>query len=141
MSETQPKHPFPVTVLMGLVLIFTGMQVLRLWTAIANWSFLNSLPLNIPPAYFVASGLLWAAVGIAILYGLWFRKSWARGVTLIGSLAFAAAHWLDRLFLQERGPQSANMPFDLLVTVLLLTFVFVTMALPQSRALFGEKNG
>ena len=135
------RRPFPVTVLSGLVLIFTGMQVLRVWMAVANWTFLNSLPLNISPAYFVVSGLVWSAAGIAMLFGLVLRKKWARPFTFIGALAFAAVHWLDRLFLQERGPQAANMPFDLLMTILLLTFVFVTFALPQSRVYLGAKHG
>jgi hypothetical protein len=141
MPSNPIKRPFPVTVLIGLVLIFTGMQILRVWTALAHWSFLNSLPLSVPTAYFVISGLVWSVVGIGVSFGLMWRKAWTRRAVLIVSVAFATVHWFERLVLQEEGPQSANMPFDLLMTVLLLTFVFVTMALPQARATFGAKNG
>ncbi|HSS95704.1 MAG TPA: hypothetical protein VLK33_01670 [Terriglobales bacterium] len=117
------------------------MQILRVATAIANWSFISNLPLNVPPTFFVFSGLVWSVAGIGLLAGFWMKKPWIRKATIGCGLAYTAFHWLDRFFLQEPGPQSANMPFDLLVTVLLLIFVITTMALPQSRAYFGAEHG
>jgi hypothetical protein len=128
------KRPFFVTALIALVLTFTGMQILRVWTAAASWQFLNSLPLNISPAYFVVSGLFWSLAGITLAWALWRRKAWAPWGARISALGFALAYWADRLFLQTKGPQSINEPFDLLLTVLLLAFVFAALALPQVRA-------
>ncbi len=136
-----PKRPFSVTALLVLVLMFTGMQILRVWSAIDSWDFLSSLPLSVPPLYFVLSGLFWAIAGASLLWGLWRREVWARRAMLGAAVAFGAVHWLDRLFLQPTGPQASNRAYDLLLTLILLATVWLSVALPQARAYFGAKNG
>ncbi len=141
MMSKAPKRPVSVTAILVLVLTFTGMQILRVWSAIASWDFLSSLPLSVSPLYFLLSGLFWAIVGGALVWGLWLRKPWAPRATIALAVAFAIAHWLDRLFLQASGPQSGNQGFDFLLTLVLLATVWLNVALPQVRAYFGAKNG
>lgn len=141
MTANSAKRPRSVTVLLGLVLIFTGIQILRVWSAIASWNFLTKLPLSVPPAYFVVSGAVWTAIGAALFWALWRRETWAPRVTQYATMAFTVAYWGDKLFLQAKGPQSGNEPFDVLLTALLLAAVFTALAFPQARAYFGERHG
>lgn len=133
----KPKRPLGVTCVLGLVLMFTGIQLLRLWVALASWNFLTSLPLRVPPAFFIVSGLACAVVGVWLANGLWTAKIWAPRAMRIAAFSFAAFHWFDRLVLQVAGPQSANWPFDALLTAILLASVLTVLALPQARAYFG----
>jgi hypothetical protein len=134
MAANMAKRPLSVTALLVLVLTFTGMQILRVWSALASWQYLNSLPLSVSPAYIVVSGLFWGLAGITLAWALWRRKAWAPWGARIVALVFALAYWADRLFLQAKGPQSGNEPFDLLLTALLLAVVFAALPLPRTRA-------
>lgn len=133
------KRPFAVTCLIGLVLTLTGLQAFKLWAVLSSWDYLNSLPLKIPPALLGLSAAAWLALGLALAWGLWRAKAWAPPATRWAALAFAAVHWLDRLFLQAGESQSSNWPFDLVLSAALLASVFSILALPNARAYFGDK--
>ncbi len=135
-----PKRPFAVTCLMGLVLTLTGLQALGLWGVLSSWDYLYSLPLNIPPVYLGLSAAIWLTIGATLVWGLWRAKEWAPKATRWASMSFVAVHWLDRLFLQAKGPQSSSWPFDLLLSSVLLISVIGILALPKARVYFGETH-
>jgi hypothetical protein len=141
MSAARPKRPFGVTVLLGLVLMFTGLQLLRAWVAVANWGSLQSLPLQIDPLYFPVSGLVWAAAGAVVTFALWTGKRWAPRVASWGAAAFAAFFWFDHLWLQQPGPQGSNLPFLAVVTLALLGSIFGILAPANMQAYFGVNDG
>lgn len=141
MSSSEPANrPFGVTALLGLVLMFTVLQILRSWAALANWEFLSSLPLNVPPVYLLATGILWAAVGVWTAFGLAWRKDWAPGWLRAGAAGYALFYWADRLLLQQPGPQSSNLVFAAALSALLLGSIFAVLALPQARAYYGGET-
>ena len=137
----RPKRPFAVTCLVALVLTLTGVQILRAWTMLANWDFLSSLPLSVPPIYLLLSALFWGTLGVFLALGVWGGCSWAPKSGRWAALAFAFFGWLDRVILQANGPQHVNWPFNLFLTGLLLVSVFAVFSLPEAQAYFGEKNG
>ena len=122
------------------MLIFTGLQWLRLAGALADWAFLASLPLRVPVAYLALSGLVWGLVGTAILWGLALRRAWAPRATRLAFVVYALYYWLDRLWLAAKGPQNANWPFAFLITVIALAWVFPLFSLTGVRAYFGVKH-
>lgn len=133
------RRSFGVTVLVGLVLMFTGLQVLRVWASIANWDFLVSVPLRINPLYFVLSGAVWATVGGWLAAALWSGRHWTPEVLQAATLAYAAFHWVDRLWLQARGPQSSNMTFEAVLTFLLVGLIFGILAPAGMRKYFRSE--
>jgi hypothetical protein len=138
-AKQTPKRPFGVTVLLGLVLTFTGLQILRVWVSVANWDFLNSLPLQINPLFFIISGLFWAAVGAMLATGLWTRRRGARLGVLLATLGYVAFHWADRLWLQARGPQSSNLVFDAVLSVVMVVFIAGMLAPASMRNYFRSE--
>ena len=133
------KRPFAVTTLFELVLMFTGLQALRLWGVLTSWDFLSSLPLSVSPVLLGLSAAFWVALGLPLAWGIWSARGWAPRATRWAGIAFVTVHWLDRLILQIKGPQSVNWPFDLLMSAMLLISVIAILALPKARVYFGEK--
>lgn len=133
------KRPFGVTVLVGLVLMFTGLQILRVWASIATWDFLASLPLRVSPLYFVLSGTVWAGISGWLLAGLWSGKHWAPRALQVAVLAYVSFHWVDRIWLQARGPQSSNMTFEAVLTFLLVGLIFGMLAPASMREYFRSE--
>jgi hypothetical protein len=115
------------------------LQILRVWVSVANWDFLSSLPLRISPLFFIISGLVWAAAGALVAAGLWTRRPWARSATLVASLAYAAFHWIDRIWLQARGPQAGNMVFEAVLSVVMVTFIAGMLAPVSMRNYFRSE--
>ncbi len=139
MHKSAPANrPRGVTVLLALVLMFTGLQILRLGTALRSWQLLNSLPLTMPPLYFVLSGAVWALAGAATAYGLARPTAWGRGAAQALALGYGAFFWADRLLAQVRGPQDSNWPFLAALGLLLLGSCFAILASPASKAYFME---
>jgi peptidoglycan/LPS O-acetylase OafA/YrhL len=137
---TTQKRPFAVTCLIGLVLTLSGLQALRLWVVLSSWDYLISLPLTITPIYFAVSTLVWLALGGSLVWGLWRAKAWAPRIICWAVIAFTAVHWLDRLFLQAKGSQNSNWPFDLILSLVLVASVFAVLSLPKVRVYFGEPH-
>jgi len=120
--------------------MFTGLQILRVWAAIRSWDVLMSLPMQVPPAYLLASGALWAALGGGLLYGLALRKAWAPRLARWGSLAYAVFFWADRLLLQARGPHNSGWMFEAALGLILLGSLFAIMASPDAKAYYDERH-
>ncbi|UYN91670.1 MAG: hypothetical protein KIT70_09960 [Anaerolineales bacterium] len=137
---TTPNRPWGVTVLIGLVLMFTGLQILRVWAAMRSWDVLTSLPLQVPPAYLLASGALWAALGGGLLYGLALRKAWAPRLARWAGLAYAAFFWADRLLLQAAGPHNSGWMFEAALGLILLGSLFAITASPDAKAYYDERH-
>lgn len=134
------NRPWGVTVLIGLVLMFTALQVARFWAAIKHWDLLASLPLQVSPGYLLASGLLWTAAGAGLLYGLGWRKAWAPRWAQLGAIAYTAYFWIDRLWLQARGPHNSSWVFEAVLGLLLLGSFFAIMASPSARAYYDVRH-
>lgn len=120
--------------------MFTGLQVMRVWAALRSWDVLNSLPLQVPPAYFLASGALWATLGGGLLYGLVLRRAWAPRLARWASVGYAAFFWADRLLLQARGPHNSSWMFEAALGSIVLASVFAIMASPDTKAYYDENT-
>jgi hypothetical protein len=123
---------------MAIVLMFTGMQLLRAWVGFTQWNFILTLPLSVSPLFFVLSGLVWGFLGLWLAFGLRRGSPWARKATMVSALLFAAFAWFDRLVLQAEGPQTTNRPFEIGLTVVLVGVVYAALTLPEARHFFGR---
>jgi hypothetical protein len=149
----KPHRPASVTLVALGVLTIASLRLIRLVLAVLDWDFIGTLP-GISPVYLVLSGLLWAVVGLPAWWGLWNGRSWAPGLTRWSALAYALYDWVERGYLVWRNLYSsgaapastlasdvpANWLFGVIMTVILLAFIFWTLSRPKVRVFFGESN-
>jgi hypothetical protein len=116
--------PFRVTALVWVVLSLTAWNAVRLWTAIAWSARLAEFAPRPGPLYIAVTGAVWTAAGLAVLWAVWKRKTWAPKLLVGAAAAYTAWYWADRLLLQQGR---ANWGFVLAVNLLLLFHVFLSI--------------
>lgn len=114
------KRPFFATLLMIVVLIFTSLNVIRVITSIQSWSFLESLPLQIPVVYLIISGLIWTFLGFFILISLILKKKWSPPLAMTIFIGYPVYFWIDRLIISNWTIDSHQWRFALVATLLTL---------------------
>ena len=131
------KRPVCVTILLWLVLSLTAWSGLRLYSAIRWWSVLDEFASPPGPWYIVISGGIWLMASILLLWGMWQAKAWIRYALLGAGTGFMVWYWSDRLLLQTH---SANWPFILVGTVLVLTLVIVCATHSHTKTFFKQRE-
>jgi hypothetical protein len=129
-------RPLSVTLLIVVVLIFTGLNLLRLILTIQSWNFLASL-LPVSPWYLALTGLVWTFLGCALIWGLWRRLSWAPVATRIVSAIYLLYYWIDRLFVANRWGLEASWPFTLVICLVLFLWILWLLNRRRIRNYFG----
>ena len=135
-ADRPVSRPFSVTLLIGVVLIFTGLNLLRLVLTIQSWQFLDSL-LPISPWYLALTGLVWSLLGCALIWGLWRGLAWAPAAARLISGIYVLYYWIDRLFATHRVGLEASWPFTLVFCLLILIWIFWTFTRRKARNYFG----
>lgn len=140
------KRPWSVTLLAAGVLIITVINLIRLGLSLRYWSFLSSRS-GISPLYLALTGLIWSAVGLVLLWGLWKAKKWTPRLMEAVGLTYALYYWLDHIFLMDRpisGGTSAlhailpiNWQFSAVVTAIGLAFMVWTLSREKVKTYFG----
>jgi hypothetical protein len=117
------KRPFGVTLLLWLVLSLSAWGVVRLLAALRWWDVLNEFGASLSPLYLSISGIGWALIGIALLYGLFSGKPWVRPAIPISILLWLMGYWIERLAFES---PRANLPFAFLISLLLFAVTLVS---------------
>lgn len=136
-TKIENRHqtrPSSVTLLAYGVLSFAGINLLRLYQTVIQWEFLAEL-LPFPPLYLAVSGLVWGAVGLLAVWGLWRGACWAPGFTQLLALAYLIFYWLDRLLL---ATQHTNWLFAIAGSVFGLVLVFWILSRRKAIDFFGR---
>jgi len=137
MTGFRRRLPARTTIALWLVLITTAWSLTRLWSGVIWREVLDQYAPWPGPLYISASGAAWAAAGLALTWGFWRRKGWTPAALLASALGFAGWSWADRLLVQYRV--SANWPFSLVVTVVILGFIASVALDPRNRFYFGKE--
>ena len=132
------SRPVSVTLLAFGVLTIAGLNLIRLFQAIAQRQFIAALVPGLP-FYQAGSGMMWGACGLALAWGLWQGRAWAGRTVIWAALAYLLYDWLDRLMLRK-GASLTSWPFMAVVTALVLGYVFFTLSRPKVRAFFHLKD-
>lgn len=131
--ETRSR-PGRVTLLALGVLSIGGLNLLRCFQAVRQWTFLEAL-LPVSPLYLALSGLFWAVVWLALAWGLWGGRRWAQRFSLLAALFYTLYFWVDRLLLSAEGAGS-NWPFVAGLNVALLVLLGWILFSPRSIDFF-----
>ena len=105
------RRPWRVTLVAWVVFLFAATQAVSAWQAWTQHALLASLPLPVSPAFWVASGVIWAAAATAAACGLWRMHRWGALLTAIGAPLYLST-WVVERWLWGRTPDSVmGLPF------------------------------
>jgi hypothetical protein len=130
------SRPFRVTLLAMGVLTIASLSLLRLVEAVRQWTFLNSLT-GVSPVYQALTGLIWASVGLPLVWGLWRAHARAAKFTPGYLLVFALYYWLDRIWVANHAITLTNWPVTAALTVIGLAYTFWALRTRASKDYFS----
>jgi hypothetical protein len=106
---------------------------LRFAGALHDWYYLVELGVHPSPLTLALGGALWGVLGWAALalIGIRLRGDWNRPLVFLLALAAALAYWVDLLAFTRPAEMLGNLPFALVLTVLLLLYLFILLQLPR----------
>ena len=138
MERDPTKRPFFATILVLVVLIFTSLNVIRSISAIQSWSFLESLPLQIPVIYLILSGLIWAFLGFLLLISYILKKKWTLPLAMIMFIGYPVYYWIDHLLISKWRINDHQWRFALALTILSLILGFWMLNNPKTKNYFSK---
>ena len=129
------KRPFLFKLLSLLLFIFALMGWLRFSQSIYQWQYLVMYQVKPGPLYILISGLL---IGISMSIGLiafWLRKLWSKKFLQITIAIIFIGWWLDYLILTRNPAAFTNLPFRLVGSLVVLSFIYgyLQMTYPKKK--------
>ena len=134
------KIPKSVTWLAVGVLSLWIVYLTRVGSTLQQWDYLSTLPLSVPPAYLLASGLVWSILPLPVLWGLLAGEKWASKAVAGFAILYGLYYWLERWLVESNPLRTTNWPFSLAVTIALLVLVFWILSRKAVKSYFGENN-
>jgi len=135
-SRSARKRPAAVTWLAAGAFSLAAANLSTVVVSLARWPIIASLegsrPAWVPVMFGGGWGLAWLAVG----WGLWRLKPWARPGALILFLAYELAAIGQQFFLSLEAHTRARLPFASGVAILLSGLVAFSLARPRVREAF-----
>lgn len=140
-NNSKTKIFWIVTALVGSVLIFVLVQLIRLSMAIRLSSFIESLSLPISREYLAVSGLIWAAAGL-LSAGLLVRRHAFGPLSLkVIAVIYSLNYWVEQVWLTRSPLRSVNWIFSAALNIFVLLIIFLIFSHPFVRKIFGDHNG
>lgn len=130
-------RPLPVTLLACAVFLFAAMNLVEAWQAWQDRSFMNTLALPLPVAYWIARGGLWASAGLTAALGLWNMKRWGRVLTLWLVPLYLLTWLSERLILGRSRVAELSLPFDLALLGLAVALLLAVLLHPKTADRFS----
>lgn len=115
------KRPFPVTLMLWVVLILITWNLVRLWTSIAWRGILAEFSVGLSPLVGAVIAGIWIVVGVILYWNVWQGKTRAGRLLLGAAAGYTVWYWGERLFFHNPQP---NLWFAGIVNLALLVLVF-----------------
>jgi len=130
------RRPWRVTLVAWVVFLFAATQAVRAWQAWTQRSLLASLTLPVTPAFWIASGVIWAAAAVAAACGLWRMQRWGALLTAIGAPLYLAS-WVAERWLWGRAPDGMmSLPFAIGVHTVGVILILAIILAPATLRRF-----
>jgi sulfite exporter TauE/SafE len=122
---------------LGILVLLLGLGRLgRAGVTLRTATLLPDLPLTIPLEYVVVVSTFWGVSLVICGLGLIRFRPWSRWAAPISVTLYQANSWLDRLLFDASDYAFQTRPRDLVLTALLLAFVWGLLHLPSVRGVF-----
>jgi hypothetical protein len=136
-NSRSQKRPGILTVLSLVVLLIGVSHLFKFIQVLLNLRILQSLPLTVSPVYLAVDGLVWGVSGLILSWSMWTGQTWAGKAGLVLALLFAAAFWIDLIWISEPEQLQTRWLINLVFTALGLSAVFLSLNLANSRIFFS----
>lgn len=140
MDHKTTRRPFGVTLLIGLVLIFASLNIVRTITAFQSWLFLNSLPLQVPVSYLIITGTAWSILSTIVVFSLLTRKKWSLPFAMLIFLGYPLLYWIDRLFFTEWATFANHWKFSLAITIFTVILALWIIKNPKTKNYLNKQR-
>jgi hypothetical protein len=126
-ARQQRKRSFTLTLLAILFIIAAILGWVRAGQTLGQWSYLRSLPLTIPVWYLLATGAIEGLIGLAAAGSVWFQIPRSQPWIMAAAGLYTVLHWGEKALFSAIRSTSTNIPFEAVVTVLLLVFTWAAL--------------
>jgi len=133
------KRPLSVTILILIVLIISVSSLIRLIQTARLWDFVSEV-VYLHPLYLVKNGLVWGFLGVILVWGLWKAERWSVLLAKIGAIAYLIYLWIDRLLIRTYQAGSGIHVYALIISVIVLVWIFWMFSRPNVKDYFGVTN-
>ncbi len=137
--DKKVERPLSVTILALIVLIISVSNLIRLIQTTRLWDFVSEV-VYIHPLYLVISGLVWGFLGVTLVWGLWKAERWSVLLAKIGAIAYLIYLWIDRLLIRTYQAGKGNHVYALIISVIVLVWIFWMFSRPSVKDYFGVTN-
>lgn len=122
---------------LGLLMLVLGLGNLgRTVMALRYAARLPDLPMTVSWSYLAAMGSFWGAIFVVCALGLFRLRVWGQWLALAALTLWQAHIWVNHLLFDASDYALQTHPRDLLLTVLLLAFFWVSLSLGCVRRAF-----
>jgi hypothetical protein len=129
-----------VAVLALLVLALGLANLIRGGVALRYASLLPDLPTTVPMEYLAAMGAFWGVVLTVCAVGLLRFQPWGRWGALAAVTLYEVHVWVNHLLFDASDYARQTRPWELLLTLLLLTIVWGSLSLHSIRRTFSHNS-
>ncbi len=134
MNKNQ-NPPANVTFLVIIVLFISAWNILRVFSAIMNWTVLLEFRANVP--YILGTGLAWAIISIWLSIEMIRQRNHARLFGLFTGGAYFCWYWGDRLLIQTSP--APNITFSLIFSSVSLLLYGIILYAPAIKAYLDKE--
>lgn len=125
------KRSFPLTLLAIFFLTASLLGWVRVFQTIQRWKELHSLPLTVPVWFILVSGGMAGLAGLLAAGILWRRIPRAQAWVMAAASLIALLFWGEKIFFAAARTPGKNLPFEALVTFLLLFYTWAVLRNPD----------
>jgi len=104
-------------------------------------AMLPDLPMTVSWRYLAVSGAFWGVVLITCAIGLVCFRPWSRWFTLAATTVYQVHVWVDHVLFDASDYARQRWAWDLMLTLLLLGFVWGSLNLPRVRRVLSKGEG
>jgi hypothetical protein len=140
-NNSKTKVFWLVTALVGSVLTFVLVQLVRLSMAIQLSSFISSLSLAVSQEYLAVSGAIWMTAGLLSAWLLVRRHTLGPISFRVIAVLYSLNYWVEQVWMTRSPLRTVNWIFSAGLNIFLLLVIFIILSHPFVRKIFGDHNG
>ncbi len=126
-------------ILIVLCLVILFISFISVSGLIASFR-IPDLPISLPYWYLYLRNGLWGLGSVIAAMGLFLGRSWSLNLTRWGSLFISLWYWSDRLLLSRSDYARRSWPAGVVVTLIVLIWIFWILTRPAIQCYFRENE-